>query len=142
MAKLVATLLAGIGFNTVLPRLGIGYAPAEGQRTPSQIVGWVMLVAIMVFAVMGAASLLGWTALTLLLSEFVMFSWHIIVGLIVFGLGLWLADVIAKMIIGIEHDPEAAGGDAGTGRDRWRCRSPSPCARWGWRTRSSISPSA
>ena len=39
-------------------------APAEGQRTASEIVGWVVLVAIMVFAVMGAASLLGWTALT------------------------------------------------------------------------------
>jgi len=30
----------------------------------------------------------------------VVFAWHIIVGLIVFGLGLWLADVIAKMILG------------------------------------------
>ena len=100
VANLVARLLAGIGFDTVLPRLGIGYAPTEGQRTPSQVVGWVILVAIMVFAVMGAASLLGWTALTLLLSEFVIFAWHIIVGLIVFGLGLWLADVIAKMILG------------------------------------------
>ena len=28
-----------------------------------------------------------------------MFAWHIIVGLIVFGLGLWLADVIAKMVM-------------------------------------------
>jgi hypothetical protein len=100
VAKLVTNLLAGIGFDTVLPRLGIGYAPAEGQRTPSQVVGWVILVAIMVFAVMGAASLLGWTALTALLSEFVVFAWHIIVGLIIVGLGLWLADVIAKLILG------------------------------------------
>jgi hypothetical protein len=100
VARLVANLLAGIGFDTVLPRLGIGYAPADGQRTPSQVVGWVVLVAIMIFAVMGAAGLLGWTALTLLLSEFLVFAWHIIVGLIVFGLGLWLAELIAKLILG------------------------------------------
>jgi hypothetical protein len=99
VAKLVTTLLTGIGFNSIPSRLGIGSAPAEGQRTASEIVGWVVLVAIMVFAVLGAASLLGWTALTLLLSEFVVFAWHIIVGLIVFGLGLWLADVIAKMVM-------------------------------------------
>ena len=99
VAKLVTTLLAGIGFNALPSRLGIGSAPAEGQRTASEIVGWVVLVAIMVFAVLGAASLLGWTALALLLSEFVVFAWHIIVGLIVFGLGLWLADVIAKMVM-------------------------------------------
>ena len=99
VAKLVTTLLAGIGFNALPSRLGIGSVPAEGQRTASEIVGWVVLVAIMVFAVLGAASLLGWTALALLLSEFVVFAWHIIVGLIVFGLGLWLADVIAKMVM-------------------------------------------
>jgi hypothetical protein len=99
VAKLVTTLLTGIGFNALPSRLGIGSAPAEGQRTASEIVGWVVLVATMVFAVMGAASLLGWTALTLLLSEFVVFAWHIIIGLIVFGLGLWLADVIAKMVM-------------------------------------------
>jgi hypothetical protein len=99
VAKLVTTLLTGIGFNALPARLGLGSAPAEGQRTASEIVGWVVMVAIMVFAVMGAASLLGWTALTLLLSEFVVFAWHIIIGLIVFGLGLWLADVIAKMIM-------------------------------------------
>jgi hypothetical protein len=99
VAKLVTTLLAGIGFNALPSRLGIGSVPAEGQRTASEIVGWVVLVAIMVFAVIGAASLLGWSVLTLLLSDFVVFAWHIIVGLIVFGLGLWLADVIAKAVM-------------------------------------------
>lgn len=99
VAKLVTGLLAGIGFDNVPSRLGISSAPTEGQRTPSELVGWIVLVAIMVFAVMGAADLLGWTALTLLLSDFLVFAWHIIMGLIIFALGLWLADVIARVIL-------------------------------------------
>lgn len=63
VASLATSLLTGIGFNNILARLGIGAAPAEGQRTPSEIVGYLTLVAIMLFAGIEAARIVGFVVL-------------------------------------------------------------------------------
>ena len=43
VGRLVADLLAGMGFNALPARLGIGREPAEGQRTPSEVVGHLVM---------------------------------------------------------------------------------------------------
>ena len=48
VSGLVANLLAGAGFNGILAKLGLGKETNSGSRTPSAIVGTLILVAIMV----------------------------------------------------------------------------------------------
>lgn len=45
VARIVTSLLAGIGFNNVLARLGL--TAGLGERTPAETVGYVILVAVM-----------------------------------------------------------------------------------------------
>ena len=99
VAGLVTSLLSGIGFNAILARLGIGRESAEGEaKTPSSIVGSLVLIAIMLFAATEAAGLLGFTALTDIVSEFLGFAGHIVVGLVILGIGLFLANLAASTV--------------------------------------------
>lgn len=98
VAGLISTLLAGIGFNTVLARLGIGRAPAAGERTPSEIVAFLVLVAIMLFATIEAARQMGFALLADLVAQFTVFAGHVILGLIIFGIGLYLADLASRTL--------------------------------------------
>ncbi len=102
VARLVADLLAGVGFNNVMARLGLGKVPAEGEEqkrwAPSEIVGVVVLVAIILAAVTAAFHLLGFAVLTNLMADFLTFAGHVLLGLVIFALGLYLANLISKAI--------------------------------------------
>ncbi len=98
VSGLIANLLAGIGFNSILARLGLRYEPAEGERTPSEIVGYLVLVGIMLFAAIEASSLLGFEQVADLVSQFTAFAGQIVLGLIIFGVGLYLANVASRII--------------------------------------------
>jgi hypothetical protein len=97
-AGLVTNLLAGIGFNSILARLGIGNEPGEEDRAPSQVAGSLVLAALMVFAAMEASDMLGFTALSEILMEILNLAGHIALGLVIFGLGLYLANLAAKTV--------------------------------------------
>jgi hypothetical protein len=99
VAGLVANLLAGAGFDGVLQKLGF-QAPSEtaGRRTPSAVVGDLALVAIVLFATIEASRLLGFESLAALLSSLVVFGGQVVLGLVVFGIGLYLANVAAAAI--------------------------------------------
>lgn len=99
VASLVSNLLSGVGFNTVLSRLGIGKEFDEGKWTPSAIVGYVVLLGIMLFAVMEASDQLGFAQLSQLLSQFILLSGHILLGLIIFAVGLFVANLVSKAIL-------------------------------------------
>jgi hypothetical protein len=98
VAGLIANLLTEVGFNAVLARLGLGKEPAEGERTPSEIVGYLVLVAIMLFAAIEASRLLGFVLLADLVSEFTAFAGQVILGLIIFTIGLYLANLAANTV--------------------------------------------
>ena len=98
LVGLITDLLTGMGFNTILKRLGVGGEPKEGERTPSEIVGYLVLVAIMLFAIFEASSLLGFKALSEVMKELTVLGGHIILGLVIFGLGLYLANLASKTI--------------------------------------------
>ncbi len=100
VCELVVNLLAGVGFNAILAKLGIGKETAEGKKTPSEIVGYAILVAIMLFAAMQASQILQFSALATLISRFMVFAGQIIMGLIIFGIGLYLASMVANLIEG------------------------------------------
>jgi hypothetical protein len=99
VSGLIANLFAGIGFDNVLVRLGLAKEAAEGKQTPSAIVGTLVLVAFMLFAIIEASRLLGFAALAELLVVFAIFAGHVILGLVVFAIGLYLAGLASRVIL-------------------------------------------
>jgi hypothetical protein len=127
VAQLVSSLLAGIGFNRLFsasgplpvpalnttdvvdPTLGdirdplppvTNETPQEvlNRTRPSDLVGWVVMISIMLFAVLEAARMLGFTEVTTLIGTFIVAAWNILFGLVIFGVGLWLANVAYRMV--------------------------------------------
>ena len=98
VCRLITNLLTSAGFNALMARMGIGKEAAEGKWTPSSVVGYIVLVAIMLFAIMEASDLLEFAAFSTLMAQFMVFAGHVILGLIIFGIGLFLANVASKAI--------------------------------------------
>ena len=98
VSRLIGNVLAGVGFDKILAKLGLGQ-PAEGGRTPSALVGTLILVAILLFASVEAASLLGFVNLAEALSGFITLGSQVLLGLVVFGIGLYLANLAATTVL-------------------------------------------
>lgn len=99
VAALIANLLAGLGFDNILARLGLSKEPpAKGEKTPSEIAGYIVLAIILLFAVIEAANLLNFGQFSELLSAFIIFAVQVLLGLVIFGLGLFLANWVAKRV--------------------------------------------
>jgi hypothetical protein len=96
IANLLRDLLSGIGLDTVPEKLGITWS---GQTTLSQWVGYLILVAIMLFATVSAAELLGSAALTEILNVFIAFFWKVVLAVIIFGVGLYFANLAYKAVM-------------------------------------------
>ena len=98
VSGLITNVLTGIGFDAILARLGLGKEPAEGQRTPSEIVGYLVMVGVMLLASMEVARLLGFALLADLVADFTVFAGQVMLGLIIFGIGLYLANLAAGVV--------------------------------------------
>jgi hypothetical protein len=98
--EFITNLLADLGFNAILLKLGVGKEIPEGKKSPSEIVGYLVFVAIMLFAAIEAAQLLQFTAITDLILRFITFAGQIVMGLIIFGIGLYIARTLAIFIEG------------------------------------------
>jgi len=103
VSGLIANLLAGAGFNNVLAHLGFGTPDGEGgipdSNSPSELVGTLIMVAIMLFATIEAAGLLGFAALAGLLSGFIVFGGQVVLGLVVLGVGLYLSNIASRAVL-------------------------------------------
>jgi len=98
VARVITNLLTAAGFNAIPARLGLAKEQAEGERTPSEIVGYLVLVAIMLFASIEALRLLNFVLLADLVAQFTVFAGQMILGLIIFSIGLYLANLAAKAV--------------------------------------------
>ena len=96
VSGLITDLLAGFGFDTVPERIGLKMG---GARTPSQLVGYVILVAIMLFAAVSSAELLGSSFLADILTTFVGFLGQLVSALIIFAIGLYLANLARSFVL-------------------------------------------
>jgi hypothetical protein len=67
-------------------------------RTPSEFVGIIVLVGIMLFATVAAVNILNIPALTVLVSAIVVVLGRILAGLVVFAIGLFLANLAFSII--------------------------------------------
>jgi hypothetical protein len=98
LGSLVANLLEGIGFDQLSSRLGIGDLTVGDKTTPSAVVGYLMVVGVMLFAVIEAMRLLGFSKLAELGAEFLIFAGNVVLGLFIIALGLFVANLIAQAV--------------------------------------------
>jgi hypothetical protein len=100
VSTLISNVLQGVGFDSVLVGLGLAKTADkhDGARTPSGIAGYLVLVGVMLFASIEAAGLLGFRSLADLLSGFVVVAGKVILGLVIFGVGLYLASLAASTV--------------------------------------------
>jgi len=115
LADFVRNLLASIGFDNLYHWLGIQTSVASVQpidstpaetnvnlptrtRTPSEIVGVVVLIGIMLFAAIAALDVLNLPAIQNITTGLLVVFGRILVGLIVFAVGLYLANLAFNLI--------------------------------------------
>lgn len=99
VAELVTNLLSSAGFDNILVKLGVTEEGADTERRPpSNIGGDIVMIAIMLFAFIEAASLLGFTNLASLTMEIMEIGGHILLGLAIIALGLYLGRAAANVI--------------------------------------------
>jgi hypothetical protein len=111
LAGLVTQLLQAIGFDRLAAGLGLPSAPApeapaaEGdpstlvkRRTPSEIAGLVVWVGVVLFGAVPAVELLQFAALTDIVEGLLVISGRVLIGALVFGIGLYLSNLAHSMI--------------------------------------------
>ncbi|MBW4493439.1 MAG: mechanosensitive ion channel [Oscillatoria princeps RMCB-10] len=120
VADLVTNILTGIGFNNIFYWLGLQSTPSARRqpvappladedatviqppavpaRTPSEIVGIVVQVGILLLATVAAINILNIEALTAIVSGLVLLAGRVLAGLVVFALGLYFANLAFNLI--------------------------------------------
>ncbi|WP_254174227.1 mechanosensitive ion channel [Planktothrix pseudagardhii] len=123
VADLVTNILTSIGFDNIFRWLGIHSPqtpvveeriiteetiPTEPtvspvstrlpQNTPSELAGIIVLVGIMLFAAVTATDILGLAALTLILNQIIVIAGKVLIGIIVFAIGLYFANLAHDLI--------------------------------------------
>lgn len=98
LSGLLTNVLSGVGFDKLLAKLGLRIDTDVDGRSPSAIVGYIVLVAVMFFGLVEASSLLGFQTMADLFTELLVFGSHILIGLVVFGVGLYLANFAGSTI--------------------------------------------
>ncbi len=104
VAGLITNVLSEIGFDSILAQLGLGVKPAAGERTPSDVVGYLVLVAIMLFGVVEALRLIEFDLLARLIGEFLVVAGQVILGLVIFAVGLYLAKLASDAVVATKID--------------------------------------
>lgn len=128
LSDLVTSILTSLGFNNIFSVLGLPSPtrqrvvpppvvippPTTGSqtviqpegtaaqqlatRTPSELVGIITLVGVMLFATLAAVNILNIPALTALVGGLVLILGRILSGLVVFAVGLFLANLVFNII--------------------------------------------
>ncbi len=111
LSELVTTTLATLGFDNIVQVLGLSNlvneaAPqrtdsiegASTTQTPSQLAGILVLVATMLTAAISATNILGIPSLTMITESVLFIGSQILIGLVVFAVGLFLANLAFRLI--------------------------------------------
>ncbi|MDJ1183713.1 mechanosensitive ion channel [Roseofilum casamattae] len=117
VSDLVTNILTGFGFDNLFYWLGLQkepYATAPSPeameselppppppsefRTPSEIVGIVVLITILLFATVTATDILGLEALTLIMGAIIQIASQVLAGVVIFAIGLYFANLAFNVI--------------------------------------------
>lgn len=128
VSDLISNVLTSIGFNNFLDWLGISAPPSRPatttttigaedfadtteqatvlqtdsptSKTPSEFVGTIALVAIMAVGTLTAVDILNIPALEAVIGVILEIAGQVLIGIIVFGIGLYLANLAYNLILG------------------------------------------
>ena len=109
LCELVTNLLTSIGFNNVTQWLGIAQPQTvetelessetdTTTQTPAQIVGIIVLIAVMLVASLTAVDILGIEALRGVVAFILLLSGQVLAGLLIFAVGLYFANLVFNLI--------------------------------------------
>jgi len=102
VGRLVVTLatkfLTSIHFDELPIKLGLAKTPAEGPSSPSNVVGYIIMLFIMLFAVMMAADLLGFGTVNELIAVLTNFLGLVLLGVVIIGVGIFIANFVANIL--------------------------------------------
>jgi hypothetical protein len=104
ISELVSNILASVGFNNIFQWLNLPTVSADSSeesitsKTPSEIAGIVVQVGIMLFAAVAASDVLGMPALTEISQGILAGSGGVLVGILVFGVGLYLSNLAFNLV--------------------------------------------
>lgn len=100
VVRMVANIIKGLIENTQINQLPakVGLQQTMGAQKISDLVGYAIIFFAMLFAAIAAADLLGFVAISAIITMFIAFGANIILGAIVLFIGFWLANVIAGVV--------------------------------------------
>jgi hypothetical protein len=119
LSELISNLLTSIGFNNVFVWLGItdptkieeeeiqsdiileeeqGTQSIKSAKTPAEIVGVIVLVAVMLVSLLTAVDILQISALREMVAFILLLAGQVLVGVIILGIGLYFANLVFKLI--------------------------------------------
>jgi hypothetical protein len=99
LAGLLTTALAAAGFDKLPALLGAASGPRLGNRTAAEWAGLLLVVAVVYVGALQATEIIGLPVLTSVVASLGGVLARIGVGLVVFGVGLWLARVAADAVV-------------------------------------------
>jgi hypothetical protein len=89
---LVANLLGGVGFDRLPDRLGVGGVVPDGQ-SPSRLAGQIAAFFILLFAVVEAASVVGFSKVSGIVAMLIDFGGQVLLGVAIIAVGMWIANL-------------------------------------------------
>jgi hypothetical protein len=98
VSQLVTRILESAGFDSLPAKLGLGETAPQSQWAPSRLAGYLVLVAILLLATATSLELLGFAVLSGILTSFLYLAGRILLGLVIFALGLFLAKIVGGAI--------------------------------------------
>ncbi len=98
LSGFIENLLSGIGFDNLFVKLGLQKENPLSGKTPSKLVGYIILVTIMLFAFIEAFNTLGFEKLSEMVSQFTVLGGHILFGIVILGVGLFFANLAADVV--------------------------------------------
>jgi hypothetical protein len=122
LGRFVAELLEAVHFNRFFQQMGlynagtarqaqervsraaqetVGQTAPQAPRaanTPADMMGYLVTAAIMLFALLEASQFLGFTFLANIVSSFIVSAFQVVVGLLIFAIGLYLSALASRAI--------------------------------------------
>jgi hypothetical protein len=98
VSQLVTRILESASFDALPAKLGLGETAPQSRWAPSRLSGYLVLVSILLFATATSLELLGFAILSGILTSFLHLTGRIILGLVIFAFGLFLAGIAGEAI--------------------------------------------
>jgi len=98
LARLVTTALTSTRFDELPVKLGLAKEAPKGAGSASSVVGYIVMVFIMLFAIIMAADLLGFAAVNNLIAVLTQFLGLVLLGAVIIGIGIIIANFLANIL--------------------------------------------